>query len=139
MNEEEIKDIIKDFLELREIHSSDNMIKSYLSIYKEAVQELLNLYNKEKEKNFKRSDMIFLLKAENTKLKDEVKALENADLTTVYMNGFYDGEKKWKNKIQKKIEEISGMNEIADIEREIYNRMEYVIEILLELVEENKQ
>lgn len=50
MSEEEIMDIIKDFLELREIHSSDT-IKSYLSIYKEAIQSLLDLYNKEKEKN----------------------------------------------------------------------------------------
>lgn len=51
MSEEEIKDIIKDFLELREIHSTDGLRKSYLSIYKEAIQGLLDLYNKEKEKN----------------------------------------------------------------------------------------
>jgi len=30
----------------------------------------------------------------------ELKKLESADLTTVYMNGFYDGEKKWKEKIK---------------------------------------
>lgn len=30
--------------------------------------------------------------------------LENADLTTVYLNGFYDGEKKVKDKIKAKIE-----------------------------------
>lgn len=48
-----------------------------------AIQGLLDLYNKEKEKN---------------------KELENADLSVVYMNGFYDGEKKWKDKIKVKIE-----------------------------------
>jgi hypothetical protein len=29
------------------------------------------------------------------------KKFENTDLTTVYMNGFYDGEKKWKDTIIK--------------------------------------
>lgn len=53
MSEEEIIDTIKDFLELREIHSSDDTRKSYLSIYKEAIQGLLDLYNKEKKKNAK--------------------------------------------------------------------------------------
>ena len=42
-----------------------------------------DLYKKEKEKN---------------------KELENADLTTVYMSGFYDGEKMLENKIKAKIE-----------------------------------
>ena len=46
-----------------------------------AIEGLIDLYQKEKEKNAK---------------------LKNADLTTVYMNGFYDGEKKWKDKIKEK-------------------------------------
>lgn len=29
---------------------------------------------------------------------------EDVDLTTVYLSGFYDGEKKWKDKIKAKIE-----------------------------------
>ena len=35
----------------------------------------------------------------------EIEELKNADLTTVYLNGFYDGEKKVKDKIKVKIEE----------------------------------
>ena len=35
----------------------------------------------------------------------EIEELKNADLTTVYLNGFYDGEKKGKDKIKAKIEE----------------------------------
>ena len=35
----------------------------------------------------------------------EIEELKNADLTTVYLNGFYDGEKKVKDKIKAKIEE----------------------------------
>ena len=31
---------------------------------------------------------------------------EDIDLTTVYMSGFYDGEKKWKDKIRNKIKEL---------------------------------
>ena len=36
----------------------------------------------------------------------EIEELKNADLTTVYLNGFYDGEKKAKDKIKAKIEEL---------------------------------
>ena len=36
----------------------------------------------------------------------EIEELKNADLTTVYLNGFYDGEKKVKDKIKAKIEEV---------------------------------
>ena len=35
----------------------------------------------------------------------EIEELKNADLTTVYLNGVYDGEKKAKDKIKAKIEE----------------------------------
>lgn len=36
----------------------------------------------------------------------EIEELKNADLTTVYLNGFYDGEKKIEDKIKAKIEEV---------------------------------
>jgi len=36
----------------------------------------------------------------------EIEELKNSDLTTVYLNGFYDGEKKVKDKIKAKIEEV---------------------------------
>lgn len=38
-------------------------------------------------------------------LEKKIEDLENGDLTTVYLSGFYDGEKKWKNKIKAKKEE----------------------------------
>lgn len=40
-------------------------------------------------------------------LEKKIEDLENGDLTTVYLSGFYDGEKKWKDKIKAKIEEVS--------------------------------
>lgn len=57
--------------------------------------------------------------------KEKNKELENADLTTVYMNGFYDGEKKWKDKIREKIkkidnEEKEAQESISDEERKEY-------------------
>ena len=36
--------------------------------------------------------------------KEKNKELENADLTSVYLDGVYDGEKKWKDEIKAKIE-----------------------------------
>lgn len=41
--------------------------------------------------------------------------------------------------IKKKIEELGGMKEIGDIPREMYNRIEYAIEILLEILEERSR
>ena len=55
-------------------------------------KELLHFYNQ------RVSDII--------KLENKIEDLENGDLTTVYLSGFYDGEKKWKGKIKAKIEEI---------------------------------
>ena len=40
------------------------------------------------------------------KKKYKVLDREEIDLTTVYISGFYDGEKKWKDKIKAKIEEL---------------------------------
>lgn len=65
-----------------------------------AIQGLLDLYKAEKEKN---------------------KELESADLTSVYMNGFYDGEKKWKDKIKEKIEKLN--KEKNEIEQAMNNKL----------------
>ena len=115
MSEKEILDIIKDFLQLKEIHSTDSMSKSFLSVYKEAIQGLLDLYNKEKEKN---------------------KELENTDLTTVYMDGFYDGEKKWKDKIREKLEQLKKDMTKREESLELFYRKRFCFEILQELLEE---
>ena len=72
MNEEEIKEIIKDFLELREIHSSDSTRKSYLSIYQEALQGLLDLYNKEKLNSLNLSEQLNKEKEKNKNVRDRI-------------------------------------------------------------------
>lgn len=53
------------------------------------------------------NDMEYFSRIKNLieKQTKEIEELKNADLTTVYLNGFYDGEKKVKDKIKAKIEE----------------------------------
>ena len=76
----------------------------------EAMEELLEIYNK-----------------------------QQADLTTVYINGFYDGEKKVKDKIKVKIEELEDMyNELPKNPKEhLHSKTEYkiVIGVLQSLLE----
>lgn len=101
MSEEEI---IKETNEWLKYDSNFINLPEYdaKNLYK-VVQGLLDLYQKEKQtSHFLQSE----LDQANAKLieeKQKNKELENADLTTVYINGFYDGEKKWKDKINEKI------------------------------------
>ena len=87
-------------------------------IYKEAIETLLTAYEKEKETNKQikckldeKNIPIETLLAEFERLED----LED-DLTTVYLNGVYDGEKKVEDKIKAKIEELD-YNDIGNFER----------------------
>lgn len=68
-------------------------------------------------------------KRENGELREKVKELENADLTIVYMNGFYDAEKKWKDKIREilnkyKYTEIGNAKEILNFYKELQELLE---------------
>ena len=59
--------------------------------------------------------------------------IKNADLTTVYLNGVYDGEKKAKDKIKAKIEELE---KIIEFEKPTYEDvLKYAIEVLQSLLE----
>ena len=108
---------IKEILELADDELIKNNKETFATLDYEDLVELKELYNgykEELENNFKRSDMIFCLKAENTELKDRIKTLGNADLTSVYIDGVYDGEKKFKSKIKEKIEELQELLEKED-------------------------
>ncbi len=50
----------------------------------------------------------------------EIKELKNADLTTVYLNGVYDGEKKVEDKIKAKIEPV--LKQLERKMQEEYNK-----------------
>lgn len=45
--------------------------------------------------------------------------MDETDFMTVYLDGFYDGEKKWKNKIQKEIDEYKKYDNGKNYECEI--------------------
>lgn len=77
---------------------------------------------------------------ENGELREKTKELENADLTIVYMNGFYDAEKKWKDKIREKIKELKKeYEEYKDSQEwEIFDETKYAYELLQELLEERR-
>ena len=68
------------------------------------------------------------------KQQKEIEELKNADLTTVYLNGFYDGEKKVKDKIKAKIEIRKEEKENCkdSIEEKYLLREIYVLQSLLE-------
>lgn len=75
--------------------------------------------------------------ATREELIDRIKELEETNfalLTRLKADSLLARDNWWIKKIENKIEELSGMKEIADIEREIYNRTEFVIEVLLEVL-----
>ena len=63
------------------------------------VQKLIDLYQEQKQLNEEHQKI-------NGELRIKVKELENADLTVVYLDGVYDGKKKWKDKIKEKIKDL---------------------------------
>lgn len=90
MSEEE-KNVIKDFLELREIHSNNSMSASYLSIYQNAVRKMLSLLD-EKQKEIEEKTTIIMAGAE--KVKQLEKEIEE------YQKCFEDIERHQKNQMQ---------------------------------------
>lgn len=68
------------------------------------------------------------------KQQKEIEELKNADLTTVYLNGVYDGEKKAKDKIKAKIEEIDEVlkGQLIEKIRVYFEAQKEVLQSLLE-------
>lgn len=73
-------------------------------------------------------------------LENKIEDLENGDLTTVYLSGFYDGEKKWKDKIKAKIEEVQNMKAKAKdiVFKSSLNYIETELQSLLQEEENNE-
>ena len=104
MSEEEIIGVLKNHAQYTNTKVINANTKKEYKV-SEALQGLLDLYNKEKATSHYIQSQLDIL---NAKLIE----LENADLTTVYINGFYDGEKKWKDKIKAKIKQYEGLKEM---------------------------
>lgn len=81
---------------------------------KKVIEELKEEINKPLEVPEDKFDTFILYNIESArtilnlieKQSKEIEELKNADLTIVYMDGFYDGQNKIKDKIKAKIEEI---------------------------------
>ena len=61
----------------------------------------------------------------------EIEELKNADLTTIYLSGVYDGEKKVEDKIKAKIEELENEKE-KYFEKQVIQHEIDVLQSLLE-------
>ena len=97
-----LSDEEKEALEILEDFEPDDLVEC--SIYLQALEKIKSLIEKQQK---------------------EIEELKNEDLTTVYLNGFYDGEKKVKDKIKAKIEEIDieiQCCEYADDDTEEYKK-----------------
>lgn len=80
--------------------------KLYKLLFKDTKNKLEETIEKLRIANAELRDELDKKNSEIKEQQNKIKELENADLTTVYMNGFYDGEKKWKDKIKEKIKEL---------------------------------
>lgn len=97
-----------------------------MSDEKEELKELINLlYSNRLTRYGKRKleDYIKNSKKELEQEKEKNKELEIEDLATVHMIGFYAGEKKWKDKIRAKIEELK--NDAKNIREKKKNSHDY--------------
>lgn len=102
MTEKELQDILDELHEVDIEHLNEKALRLFKAIMKIADQR--DLY------------------------KQKLDEIENADLSIVYMSGFYDGEKKWKDKIKAKIEEAEQKEKKAYIDgtnvaHELCNKM----------------
>ena len=91
-------------------------------VYKESMEDC------DDEEIFVYQYIIKKFKKEMEQEKEKNKELENADLTIVYMNGFYEGENKWKDKIRAKIKELEEKSDYWNYDE---------IRVLRGLLEEN--
>lgn len=72
-----------------------NDVFDEITTYEQAIETIINEYN-----NLKQIEEAHRI--ENGKLREENKILEDGDMTQMYVNGYYDGEDKWKGKIREK-------------------------------------
>lgn len=114
MTEKELQDILDELHQVDIEHLNEKALRLFKAIMKIADQR--DLY------------------------KQKLDEIENADLSIVYMSGFYDGEKKWKDKIKAKIEELNKEYEKYKDgqEWEIQDDIQAQISILEELLKGGK-
>lgn len=128
---EDIKNLLE-IIELckEELDKNDDNITATLDLQDlKSLRNIINDYKRQVEINQEHQKT-------NGELQQRIKQLEDADLTTIYLNGVYDERDKWKLKIKGKIEELkskSGGN-VFHIQQTINAE----IRLLQELLEKEK-
>lgn len=136
MSELSEEDVIK---YLEECNESQDIL-GFCYIPEMVCSKILDLYQREKQTSHFLQSELDQANAKIIEEREKNKEIENADLTTVYMNGFYDGEKKWKDKIKELIEQLEDVLDLAEGEKNFpkYRKQALIEEIkdLQELLEE---
>ena len=102
----------------KEVNCSKNCENEDCYLVK-AIETLINEYN-----NLKQIEEAH--RNENGKSRAENKILEDGDMTQMYINGYYDGEKKWKNKINEILDKHK--NTPIELGWEFYNDIKKILE-----------
>lgn len=119
-------DILEDLLSTQKQYIEDKDYQKEHNIKEQAI-DYAKMWTKATE----------TLIAENKELKEKNKELKVINKMQEYRISVIDErELISKSKIEEKIEELSGKVEVGDITREMFNRIEYAIEVLVELLDE---
>ena len=113
MKEEEIKDtlLILEDTDISRIELAENVD---LRTYQLAVNNLLSLYQEQKQLNEIHQKINGELRVKVKELEKKVEELENQmgkDLDVVYLKAIYDERDKWKDKIKEKIKKLETRRE----------------------------
>lgn len=108
-----------------ELNKNDENITAILDLQDlKSLKNIINDYKRQVEINQEHQKV-------NGELRQKIKELEDADLTTIYLNGVYDG----KHKVNEEIKKILNVNIIRAINKdgEIFYNEEVCIEIVKQL------
>lgn len=103
-----------------ELNKDDENITATLDLQDlKSLRNIINDYKRQLEINQEHQKV-------NGELRQKIKELEDADLTTLYLNGIYDERNKWRQKVKSEIEKLNQeeqelQNSISDEEREEYS------------------
>lgn len=117
-----------------EIDAIEILIYLYTD-YKDKSENLLKQLHENNEEYIQVCNELRELKFKYQARKDRTKQ-ENADLTSVYINGVYDGEKKLKDKIKEKITYYEDLIKTNPKDEEI---LRHIIQALNEILEESEE
>lgn len=150
IEQQEVLTIIREFIRLRNDYNKEKKRnKKYfktLCNYEDTLEKLIDKYSELYNMSSIEEDTIYLreLITDLEKLFKKILNCEcknrNADLTSVYINGAYHGEKKCKDKIKDKIKEkITYYEELIKTNPKDEEILRHIIQALNEILEESEK